>query len=83
MANRQVGVLWSKRSANGTQYLSGTVSMGVFGECAVVVFKTAEKRSESSPDWIIYASTPQRQNGMAPAPSAQSETADPDDEIPF
>ena len=82
MANRQVGVLWSKRSANGTQYLSGTVSMGVFGECAVVLFRATEKRSESSPDWIIYASTPQRQNRIA-ATSAQSESGEPDDDIPF
>jgi hypothetical protein len=79
MANRPIGALWQKKSQTGTLYISGVVSMGVFGECPVVVFKAMEKRGESSPDFIIYASTPQRQNGTPPT-SAQPE---PDEDIPF
>lgn len=82
MANRQIGALWNRKSQNGTVYLSGVVSMGVFGECPVIVFKALEKRGETSPDFIIYASNPQRQNGIQVV-SAQSESAEPDDEIPF
>jgi hypothetical protein len=78
MANRPIGALWQKRSQTGTTYLSGVVSMGVFGECPVVVFKAMEKRGENSPDFIIYASTPQRQNGTPTGVQAE-----PDDEIPF
>ena len=81
MASRPIGALWQKKSKTGTTYLSGVVSMGVFGECPVVVFKALEKRGESSPDFIIYASTPQRQNGATtPAISAEPEA---DDDIPF
>jgi uncharacterized protein (DUF736 family) len=82
MANRQIGALWKKESKSGVTYLSGVVSMGVFGECPIVVFKTTEKRGESSPDLIIYASAPQRQNGTPPA-GAQSESVEADDEVPF
>jgi len=79
MANRPIGALWQKKSQTGTTYLSGVVSMGVFGECSVVVFKAIEKRGENSPDFIIYASTPQRQNGTQ-TPTAVPET---DEDIPF
>ena len=79
MANRPIGALWQKKSQSGTTYLSGVINNGVFGECAIVVFKTMEKRSDASPDFIVYASTAQRQNGT-PATSAQPE---PDEDIPF
>lgn len=82
MANRQIGALWQRKSQSGTQYLSGIVSMGVFGECPVVVFKATEKRGESSPDWIIYASTPQRQNGVTVRDDSPKPVED-DTDIPF
>jgi uncharacterized protein (DUF736 family) len=80
MASRQIGALWKKKSQTGTQYMSGMVSMGVFGECPVVVFAAMEKRSEQSPDFIIYASTPQRQNGQATDADAAVKG---DDDLPF
>ena len=83
MANRQIGALWKKESKTGVTYLSGVVSMGVFGECPIVIFKTTEKRGESSPDLIIYASSPQQRQNGAPPVGAPSESAEPDDEIPF
>jgi hypothetical protein len=79
MPNRQIGVLWAKQSKTGTNYLSGTISLGVLGERNVVIFKSLDKRSEGSPDWIIYASTHQRQaNGVN-----TEVQPDPDDDIPF
>jgi hypothetical protein len=80
MANRQIGVLWSRKSQNGTQYMSGVVSMGVFGECQIVVFKSTDKRSESSPDFIMYASSPQRQNGTT---TGNDELTADDKDLPF
>lgn len=80
MANRPIGALWQRKSQNGTTYLSGVLNNGVFGECPVVVFKALEKRGESSPDFIVYASTPQRQRGTGETPSAAPEA---DDDIPF
>lgn len=80
MANRQIGALWQRKSQNGTEFMSGVVSMGVLGECQIVVFKALERRSESSPHWIMYASTTQRQNGA----NADAEVkADADEDIPF
>lgn len=81
MANRQIGALWQRKSQSGTQYLSGIVSMGVFGECSVVVFRATDKRTEQSPDFIMYASNPQRPNSApAAAPGAEPGA---DDDIPF
>lgn len=80
MANRTIGALWQKKSAAGTVFLSGVVSLGVLGECQVVVFKALEKRSEASPDYIIYASTPRPNGTSTPASNADSE---PDEDIPF
>jgi hypothetical protein len=82
MANRPIGALWQKKSQTGTAYLSGVINNGVFGECAIVIFKAMEKRSDASPDFIVYASTPQRQNGTgATAPAEPG--AEADDDIPF
>jgi hypothetical protein len=82
MANRQIGVLWDRKSQSGMRYLSGVVSMGVFGECHVVAFATTEKRSDQSPDFIIYASTPQRQNGQAGVADNTAPITG-DDDLPF
>ena len=78
MPNRQIGALWSRKSQNGASYFSGTISLGVLGEKQVVVFKAIEKRTENSPDFIVYASTPLRQNGNADAGVPTD-----DDDLPF
>jgi len=45
------GALWKRASKKGTTFLSGEIN-GV----QVVIFKTKEKRTEKSPDYVVFKS---------------------------
>lgn len=47
------GVLWEKRDAQGKMYLGGVLNLGLLGEIPVVIFKETEKKSLTSPDYIV------------------------------
>lgn len=77
----EIGVLWQKTSAKGTEFMSGKIN-GV----DVVCFR-ADKKSEKSPDWRVLKSKP-RDNSGEPRRDTQRRTfrtsAPPvDDEIGF
>jgi hypothetical protein len=61
------------------KYLSGTVSLGLFGERRVVCFRnTRDDKAENAPDWIIYLSQPRPQNGGSNEP-----ITDDKEDLPF
>jgi len=53
----KLGVLWKNTSSKGMTYLKGKM-----GDADLVVFKTEQKdkKSEKSPDYTVYVSTPQK-----------------------
>lgn len=57
---REVGALWKRESkASGKKYLSGTLKvneLGVETVLEVVVFPNINKKSEKSPDFVMYLS---------------------------
>lgn len=50
-----VGYLWEKTDRNGNKYLGGVISLGVFGEIPIVVFKNTTKNDgeDKTADWTI------------------------------
>jgi len=90
----ELGALWRKKSMNGSEYYSGTISFN--GEKKeVVVFQNAyKKEGERTPDFRIYLSERREQPAMQTAastkvqpksakkPEVQVETLS-EEEIPF
>lgn len=64
----ELGALWVRVSANGTRYMSGTIT----GIGAVVCFENKNK-GEKRPDWRVLRSQPK---GERPAPRVESPDAD-------
>lgn len=54
------GYLWEKTDRAGKKYLAGVISMGVFGEVPVVVFKEENKTNENAPDYVVRNATSNR-----------------------
>lgn len=58
---KRIGGLWVKKSKkDGTSYLSGSLDL-VSSELRVVLMKNKEKKSDRSPDWIVYKSEPMKE----------------------
>lgn len=55
------GYLWKKTDRNGEEYLSGVISLGIFGEIPIVVFREGKKdNSDKGPDFVIRNATENR-----------------------
>lgn len=52
-----VGHLWIKTDRFGNEYLAGVISVGLFGECPIVVFREDKKDNEKAPDYVIRSAT--------------------------
>jgi uncharacterized protein (DUF736 family) len=52
-----IGYLWIKKDKQGREYLAGPLSVGLFGEVPIVVFKEEHKANERAPDYIIRLAT--------------------------
>ncbi len=72
---REIGALWKRQSKDGAKkYLAGHVKyneMGVDVVLKVVVFPNVDKKSEKSPDFVVYVS----QDPTAAKPQSEIETA--------
>lgn len=71
----KLGALWLGKSARGTNYMSGVVTIDDT-EHRIVVFKNGFKQESKHPDYVIYASEPQETQQPAKDDKTQ-------DEIPF
>lgn len=98
--NREIGALWKKAGANGkSSYCTGYIVSDELGnkiKQRVIMFSNKNKTNEKSPDFVIYLSNEQENDGSQTAPqkAAASRTAPPkkapqpvganqnDDEIP-
>lgn len=47
------GFLWEKTDSRGKKYLAGSISLGIFGEIPIGVFKEDDKATEKSADYVI------------------------------
>jgi len=73
----ELGALWERTSANGTQMLTGTIN-GV----DVVAF-LAKRTSEKSPTWRVLKSRPRPETTRSPRlPVAKDPRLD-DDDVPY
>ena len=63
----EIGVLWLKKSAKGTPYMSGKIN-----DLQVVVFKNKDKKSDKHPDYRVLLSRPREE--AAPAPPTEPES---------
>ncbi len=52
-----VGYLWIKKDKQGREFLGGVISLGLFGEVPIVVFKEDNKTNEKAADYIIKVAT--------------------------
>ena len=50
---KRMGSLWSKEDKNGNTYYTGVIEP-TFEETRIIVFRNLYKKSENSPDYIIY-----------------------------
>jgi uncharacterized protein (DUF736 family) len=56
MALKKVGSLWSQKSKEGKEYMSGSLDLGVGGEARVMVFAN-QKKEGKQPDYTISIAT--------------------------
>jgi len=56
------GYLWEKEDKSGNKYLAGVISIGIFGEVPIVIFKEEKKATEASPDYVIRNATDNRRD---------------------
>ena len=61
MTNRRIGALWSKKTAEGREYLTGVIS-DLRGDIQIVVFKNDNKKNENQPDYDILLSEPKQED---------------------
>ena len=66
--NEILGGLWKRKSAKGTDYLTGKI-----GDQKILIFKTKNKKNDKSPDYIIYEA--QDQGGQSQTSAAPRRTA--------
>lgn len=65
---RELGALWTKTSASGSKFYSGTVNVTEDGNTVkkrVVMFANKDKKSDAAPDFTIYLSEENGSNGSA------------------
>jgi len=55
-----IGHLWIKKDRQNREYLAGVVSLGLFGEVPIVIFKEDKKDNEKAPDYVIRSATENR-----------------------
>lgn len=68
--NEEMGALWTKTSAKGDKFLSGTIRVGDTA-VQIVIFKNGYKEKDNQPDWRIYKSKPREtQEGFSSDPLA-------------
>ncbi len=74
---REIGALWKRESkSSGKKYLSGTLKvneLGVETVLEVVVFPNINKKSEKSPDFVMYLSKDKENKGQ-PANAVAAQT---------
>jgi hypothetical protein len=98
--NREIGALWKKAGANGkSSFCTGYIVSDELGnkiKQRVIMFSNKNKTNEKSPDFVIYLSNEQENEGSQAAPqkAAAPKSAPPkrtpqpvganqnDDEIP-
>jgi hypothetical protein len=77
--NREIGALWKKAGANGkSSFCTGYIVSDELGnkiKQRVIMFSNKTKSNEKSPDFIIYLSNEQENEGSQAAP--QKSTAAP------
>lgn len=56
------GYLWEKEDKGGKTYWAGVISIGVFGEIPIVVFKEDRKTNEAAPDYVIRNATERKRD---------------------
>ena len=54
MARRKIGALWSRKTSDGKEYLTGVIS-DLRGDIQIVVFRN-DKKTENQPDYDILLS---------------------------
>jgi uncharacterized protein (DUF736 family) len=59
MNRRKIGALWSKKTSDGKNYLSGVIS-DLRGDIQIVVFRN-DKKTENQPDYDILLSVPKEE----------------------
>ena len=52
-----VGFLWVKKDKQGREFLGGVISLGIFGELPIVIFKEDRKENDKAPDYVIRSAT--------------------------
>lgn len=58
-----IGYLWVKRDKQGKEYLAGPISLGLFGEVPIVIFKEETKLTDRAADYVIRMATDTKQDG--------------------
>ena len=57
---RKIGALWSRKTEQGKEYLTGMIT-DLRGDIQIVVFQN-EKKSENQPDYDILRSEPKEES---------------------
>jgi len=52
-----IGYLWVKKDKQGREFLGGVISLGIFGEIPIVVFKEDQKANDKAADYVIRSAT--------------------------
>ena len=47
------GFLWEKIDKRGKPYLAGVISLGLFGEIPIAVFKEEKKETPESAEYVV------------------------------
>ena len=82
----EIGALWSKRSKNGEEYMTGSVQADGGKVEKIVVFINRHKKSEKQPDYRILRARERSDAEAAPSRRYEGATVAPvgdDDAIPF
>lgn len=73
--SREIGALWKRESkGSGKKYLAGHVKVNELGTevvLKIVVFPNTTKKSEKSPDFVVYVSKDESQSTAAAAPTSK------------
>lgn len=58
MESKDIGALWTKTSAKGLEFLSGSIEISEGVRMEIVLFKNTRKNKPNHPDWNIFKSAP-------------------------
>ncbi|MEO5348840.1 MAG: DUF736 domain-containing protein [Magnetococcus sp. YQC-3] len=74
----KIGAIWEKTSKKGDTFFSGK-----FGDAQLLILKNNSKKSDKSPDYLVYVDNPQRKEESTSQEFGQPPLFNDNEEIPF